>query len=1131
MNCNLRAKKITSVLLALLMVLTMIPSFIFASVAEGAAVVTPISSSGEWEHMHSSDYSDGRGVNYVSMWVKGLNYYFVQTEDNQQMAFTTELWAMKNDGINWARINSVGFSSASDLNFSASVAWKLLSGQSVNSSPNNAGLPGAFGSGYSNQLSKNLIKWAGTYTFTANGAAVYTPVINVNYTSGPTSASKTTYNTDAEEPIQYTISVCDMRGLKDAVEMAENAIAGGTLTENEIADVQAVLSEITANYVLDGSVYYPQEELDALESAVRTAVSADFTAYVAAMDKVHYIQKSTMYTDEEKATLYDFVANWDNILNKTLHEQAIVDAETEAILAALDALTPENLGAPNTGDNTTTSGAGQFVYAPKSGVSSYPEDDRVYITLNHSKVYMDVSENLSSIGLTWSYNSRFGAKQYVSAPLSANCIGDSIKAGFNGEAQPANYSSYFTNYSQSGFEANANAGVVNTNSNTAGPQSATVTLDGTPVGTTGDDGDKVYLGLYWKFFYSGFAGIGSYTRYSYDSYEPYATTTEYPNFTVVVYDKAPLKAAIDQAADELRRDATNYQEYLDLIAAATDVYDTREVTQAQIDAAIASLQDYKFTYKVDVAASSANGGTVDVALVSGEQVSDGVYSEGAVISVSAAPAPDYVFAGWSDGVKDNPRSITVGDRVDVTAIFRFVSADYTDLNEMIGEFNDLDKSIYTDATIKAVQDLIDSFDFELGKSSQAVVDGYTAALKEAVGNLELQDCDYTDLNNAVENANSIPAQNDGKYTDEAYKAYQDAVQKAQDLIDAGLKKDTAGENQKAIDEAAAALDNAIAALDDPANQNGACDYTQLDQAKENAAKIPAVNDGRYTDAAWEEFQNASDAANAVKDGMYDDDKGANQGVIDTAAADLAGALETLENTRNHVVEVKDENGETIATVVVDKTTDTTFGEIKNDLTLPEDTEDKKYIGWEDENGNLITDDTVITGDMIFKPAYDMVVITPNADTAITVDRVDTEYTYMVGLDAENNTVDAIKAQLENDTMTIIVVRDGIVLTGEELVGTGCIVKCVSKADYSIVYEEATVILYGDVDGDGRIDRTDYSLMIKKNLFDNSAIEDGSVFMIAADIENDGVVDAFDWARLDLQIDGVLQLDQTVKFYK
>ena len=154
---------------------------------------------------------------------------------------------------------------------------------------------------------------------------------------------------------------------------------------------------------------------------------------------------------------------------------------------------------------------------------------------------------------------------------------------------------------------------------------------------------------------------------------------------------------------------------------------------------------------------------------------------------------------------------------------------------------------------------------------------------------------------------------------------------------------------------------------------------------------------------------------------------------------------------------------------------------------------------------------------------------PTMAGGLIVDRTDTEYYYLVGLDSTDTTLANVKALLENDGRQIIAFRGDTQLTNDDYIGTGCVIKCVSVKDSSIVYEQATVILYGDVNGDGLINDTDYDALFNETLF-NEPIT-GELFRIAGDLNNDGAIDGFDMSILELQLMGTRLIDQTVEFYK
>lgn len=160
------------------------------------------------------------------------------------------------------------------------------------------------------------------------------------------------------------------------------------------------------------------------------------------------------------------------------------------------------------------------------------------------------------------------------------------------------------------------------------------------------------------------------------------------------------------------------------------------------------------------------------------------------------------------------------------------------------------------------------------------------------------------------------------------------------------------------------------------------------------------------------------------------------------------------------------------------------------------------------------------------------VLLPKADgsNSLLVDRSGADISYLIGLNPADTTVAKLRQDFENADAQIIVKRGDTVLRDTDLVGTGCEVLCVSAKDSSIIYERAIVILYGDVDGDGRINEADYALMKTAAVSDASVIAAG-VYTVAADVNGDGAVDFFDVAMVNMQITGTLLLDQTAQYYK
>ena len=74
------------------------------------------------------------------------------------------------------------------------------------------------------------------------------------------------------------------------------------------------------------------------------------------------------------------------------------------------------------------------------------------------------------------------------------------------------------------------------------------------------------------------------------------------------------------------------------------------------------------TYKATFS-SMINVYTISVSAVNGQVIGGGEYQYGATIDLTAIPNEGYVFDQWSDGVKDNPRTITVTGDAEYTALF------------------------------------------------------------------------------------------------------------------------------------------------------------------------------------------------------------------------------------------------------------------------------------------------------------------------------------------------------------------------------------------------------------------------------------------------------------------------------
>jgi len=92
--------------------------------------------------------------------------------------------------------------------------------------------------------------------------------------------------------------------------------------------------------------------------------------------------------------------------------------------------------------------------------------------------------------------------------------------------------------------------------------------------------------------------------------------------------------------------------------------------------------------------------------------------------------------------------------LDVLNALVLKGADYTEVEKAKSEIPE-DLSVYTDASVSALQEALNSLDYSLNITEQTTVDGYAKAITEAVNALEYKPADYTEYDKAVEQANAI----------------------------------------------------------------------------------------------------------------------------------------------------------------------------------------------------------------------------------------------------------------------------------------------------------------------------------------------------------------------------------------
>ena len=121
-------------------------------------------------------------------------------------------------------------------------------------------------------------------------------------------------------------------------------------------------------------------------------------------------------------------------------------------------------------------------------------------------------------------------------------------------------------------------------------------------------------------------------------------------------------------------------------------------------------------------------------------------------------------------------------------------------------------------------------------------------------------------------------------------------------------------------------------------------------------------------------------------------------------------------------------------------------------------------------------------------------------------------------------VSAIKNKVvyNNDKYDLVIKNaGGKNIENDELVGTGTTVNLCLK-DSNDIIETYTIIIYGDVNGDGKIYATDY-VKIKNHIMDTEKLN--GVYAIAADVNRDSKVYATDYVKVKNYIMGTGEISQ------
>ena len=178
--------------------------------------------------------------------------------------------------------------------------------------------------------------------------------------------------------------------------------------------------------------------------------------------------------------------------------------------------------------------------------------------------------------------------------------------------------------------------------------------------------------------------------------------------------------------------------------------------------------------------------------------------------------------------------------------FVIPSADTSDLEAAIADAEKVDASLYTEASVKALNDAVNAAKSLLESkpivNAQDDVDAAAKAIRDAIAAL-VKPADTSDLETAIADAGKVDA---SLYTEASVKALNDAVKAAEALLESKPTED----NQDDVDAAVKAIRDAIAALEKlPESNPGSSSGTPSSSEAPSSSETPSSGEEPSTGSA------------------------------------------------------------------------------------------------------------------------------------------------------------------------------------------------------------------------------------------------------------------------------------------
>lgn len=422
----------------------------------------------------------------------------------------------------------------------------------------------------------------------------------------------------------------------------------------------------------------------------------------------------------------------------------------------------------------------EFVFQSKHNAEG---KDDIFVTLSDNDIHMDITEDLSSLNLTYKLKSDFSNSWTFESPIKESAFA----ANMFGEPNKSNIKDFL--YVRTNDESISGKGAFDYSS---GKQ---FSINGTPKHVMTHQ--TIIPTFYFQQYKNKTFGGVEY-RYVSDLQEDYLSV-KIPQFSLTVYDKSGLLTAANNAIEKIKSyaeedvDFDSWYNYILTFSNASELYSSRdfyeycnldgncerkEVTQAEIDRVIDELNNYTFQKKASADYTAYNELVSKIESKQESWYTQESYAKFKVVYDERSNYQDITEAYQSklnNYVKKLQDAFSELEMLD--ADYSAVDAAITSANLITNKTEDGKYDRYTEESWNALLDAINGVDRSLKIENQDIVNGYAVAISNAQAGLVEADAIYDDLNEIIAQYRDTEAYINNWYTDETKNPVEDYLKK------------------------------------------------------------------------------------------------------------------------------------------------------------------------------------------------------------------------------------------------------------------------------------------------------------------------------------------------------------------